>query len=281
MPINPNPTYGQGFARLKAESAFPEMWNNLIYATAMYLGPTGELQDWSGAKHPGVLTNMDVTDWIGDALDFPGVNEHVNMGTLGDFAANFATNLPSFSLWLKTTDTGSQWIFGTRNAVGETRVDVRINTDSNGANVTGAINGVIVDEDDNSMIFGVDTDTGISDGFWHNILIQFDGPADVAEIYVDGRQQTVVFLTQQTPDNFINFARDLIIGGFNDGGAPLSPFNGQMRQFLIFDKWLTPNQTQLLARIPKALFIRKSRTTFFVPTLPIHNRARFAEGDRL
>lgn len=75
------PNYVQGLARLRGDSAYPELWDGLIGLWAPFLGPTGEmLFDWSGYQNDGTLTNMDpATDWVGSsrgwALDFNGGSE--------------------------------------------------------------------------------------------------------------------------------------------------------------------------------------------------------------
>lgn len=72
MPRNPNPSYGTGFARNKAESAFPEMWDELVAAYAAFLGPSGRLVDWSGNHNNLILTGG---TWIRKFLNFDGATD--------------------------------------------------------------------------------------------------------------------------------------------------------------------------------------------------------------
>lgn len=66
--MNERPTYGTGFARNAAESAFPELWRGLRGLWAPSLGPTGGVvDDWGGIKNPGILTGP---TWEADALNF-------------------------------------------------------------------------------------------------------------------------------------------------------------------------------------------------------------------
>lgn len=77
------PSYGRGFARCAAESAYPNLWKGLLGLWAPYLGPTGlTLYDWSGYGRHGTLTDMDpATDWVasphGSVLDFDGADDQV------------------------------------------------------------------------------------------------------------------------------------------------------------------------------------------------------------
>lgn len=96
------PTYGQGFARNTAQSAFPELWRGLAGLWSPSLGPTGLiLRDWSGNQNDGVLTGMDAAaDWIVGqkryALDYEGTNNHI--------AIQAQTLLSNWSI--------TAWIFG-------------------------------------------------------------------------------------------------------------------------------------------------------------------------
>ena len=77
----------RGYARSKAESAYPEAWESLVGAWAPELGPQGgRLPDYSRGRSHGTLTNM--TDaWIlganplspGYVLDYDGVNDSVQI----------------------------------------------------------------------------------------------------------------------------------------------------------------------------------------------------------
>ena len=86
-PKQTQPSYKAGYAKSAAESAKPNLWKGLVGAWAPNLGITGDmLRDVSGNGNHGTLTNMDAaTDWVatskGLALDFDGVDDHVEVGT--------------------------------------------------------------------------------------------------------------------------------------------------------------------------------------------------------
>ena len=79
------PSYTQGFARQRGDSADPEPWERLVGLWAPLLGPTGTtLLNWSpyGQALGGTLTNMDPgADWVASAhgwtLSFPGSTDYV------------------------------------------------------------------------------------------------------------------------------------------------------------------------------------------------------------
>ena len=117
--FNTPPSYG---LVTRPESVNPSLWNRLAMLLAPSRGPTGKvLRDVSGFAHSGVLTGMDINDWVQPgpsnnewALDFDEVNDHV-------FVSDF-TYGPKFTLafWYKLTDNvGSdfQYVFNHGNFV--------------------------------------------------------------------------------------------------------------------------------------------------------------------
>jgi len=89
--MNSAPSFTQGYARNKAESAFPQLWDGLIGMWVPFLGPSSAiLRDMNGYGNDGVLTSMDpATDWVvggnprlpGYALNFDDTEgEYVAIG---------------------------------------------------------------------------------------------------------------------------------------------------------------------------------------------------------
>jgi hypothetical protein len=207
------------------------------------------LSDLSSFGNHGTLTNMDpVTDWVGGghgfALDFDGGNDVIDIGKLGKLPTNMDTRPPSVSFWIKTTSTAQGWFLGTRNGASITRLDARINTNSGGTQSTGSIQGFMIDDSNLSLIFGVNTDTGITDGLWHNVLIVWDVPNNTGRIYIDGVSQSITINLAQSPASFSDLSKNMFIGGFNDGGAPLTPIVAQIQQLTLFDTAITDSEAE-------------------------------------
>ncbi len=79
LPSDVDPSFVNGFARDRGESAYPELWDGLVGAWVPGLGKTGAvLRDFSGNKNHGALANA---DWVRNegllALDFDGINKEV------------------------------------------------------------------------------------------------------------------------------------------------------------------------------------------------------------
>ena len=208
----------------------------------------GVLRDLGPNRFHGTLTNMNPdVDWVPSihgehALDFDGSDDHIILTTLGDLGSNLADGVTG-SFWIKTTDTSQGWVFGTRNPSDGVRLDMRINTDPvTAANVTGEIQLFSQDEDTVQLFGGVNSDTGITDGFWHNIVFTIHFSTNTIQVFVDGVSQAIVYDLQNTPSNFVNWTRNQFIGGFNDGGAPLTPLTGQLESFQ-FNNTILPEPT--------------------------------------
>lgn len=269
------PSYRSSWARSATESAFPGLWVGKVGHWVPALGPTGvTLRDVSGRGNHGTLTTMaPATDWVvnshGPALDFDGGDDHVSVGNLRDFGSRMATHKPSVVCWLKTTSTASEWILGVRDSAANTRLDCRINTSADGTNTTGHIQGFMLDEDNAQLTFGVNVDTGITDGNLHLVAVTWDGPNNTGQIYVDGISQAITYDMQAAPNNFINFVRAMYLAGFDDGGAPLSPLTGQLNSLTLYDRIVAESEIRTLYTIPYADLIPKSRVLAKAPAVAL------------
>ena len=184
--------------------------------------------------------------WAG--VDFDDVDDFIDVGALGNFGTNLDTNKPSVSYWIKTTETGDNFALGVRDTSGggQMRLDSRLNFDSSDANVSGTLQGFLGDTTGN-LIFAVDTDTGFNDGNWHNIVLTYDGPNDVGQIFVDGVSQTIVYQLQTTGTSFNNWPHGMYIGAFNNNGSSLNVSGGIITEVAIWDTLLVQADVDLLA----------------------------------
>ena len=253
----PGPSYRQGFARSAAESERPQDWQGLFTLWAPVLGPNNiTLRDWGGHQHHGTLTTMDpASDWVVDeegyALDFDGGNDHVVLTTLGNVLSNSDLAL-TVNIRVNTGgDTGAGWLFGARSSSpsNSDRLDCRINRATSG-DVAGAFNCLVGDSSGNLLNFGADSDSGVADGNWHDVTIVVFPSANLGAIYVDGISQSITYLTQNIAAAMGNFERALYLGGFNDGGAPLTPYTGRINKFGLYSRELPPQTIIQMAENP-------------------------------
>ena len=139
----------------------------------------------------------DSEDWVGGwAKDGDGVDDHIDVGTLGDFGSNLDNDW-FLAFTIKTTDESN--FIGFREDW-----DFVFSTDSFGFGaaddvVTFAIN----DEDGNNS--QVETNTEVTDGNPHRLILNSIGPnPDDWEFYIDGSDDINV-LENDSVSNVSNF----------------------------------------------------------------------------
>lgn len=234
MLLNPIPSYAMGWARNPGQAMYPDLWKGLVGYWDPTLGKTGEiLYDWSpGPQSNGVLTNMVAADaWVvterGDALDYDGNNQHVQ---LGDIAA--VEGLPQMSVfaWCKITtqdgrsssivhkgsDSGSRWSLSpSQNTIGGD--DDILAIMGNGENSSGHTTSGLLTINE-----------------YHHVGFVFDGRqsgnAARLKIYIDGNAPVVSFvgtIPATTPSNLIDleFAHYMGIDYFPGQIGPVSIYN--------------------------------------------------------
>jgi hypothetical protein len=177
--------------------------------------------DSSGHGYAGTLMNMDDNDWVtgfsGNALDFDGVDDYVEVP---GYKGITGTASRTCMAWIKTTqtsgeimtwgnsDAGRKWIVRV-NGTGELRVEVQ-----------------------EGYIFGT---TALNDGGWHHIaaVLEDDGSPDISEVqlYVDGQLEAIsAFLDE--PIDTAN-AQDVTIGVYTTVGTRF--FEGLIDDVRIYD----------------------------------------------
>lgn len=172
----PQPTWKQGFARSAAESAHPNLWDGLVGAWSIGLGPTGlTLFDVSGRRNNGTLTNMDAdSDWVIDDGRYSLVGDGVDDFVLIPHSDILNLSFPfSISIWLKYTSTANLVVLEKN---GNSGYSLQIKSNKVLLNV-GNTNG------------NTTTTTNWNDGLWHLVVFSIPGTAGTS-VFVDGKDDT-------------------------------------------------------------------------------------------
>lgn len=114
LPSIVTPSYSQGFAHNKSQSASPWLWDALRGLWVSALGKTGsKLFDVSGRKNHGSLENMDSSDWAVDRrgyfVELDGISQYIDFGSsealriLGDL---------TISIWIRQATSPGTMIVG-------------------------------------------------------------------------------------------------------------------------------------------------------------------------
>ncbi len=208
------------------------------------------------SNNNGTLVNMSTglnngsSGWnssgkYGNALWFDGVNDYVNMGTMGTFGSSLGSN-KSYSMWIKSSNTTSiMAISGVANLGFTTAIILRIN--ANSAEVLSAGNIQLFSRDSSALELqgGVNTNTGITNGNWHHLVVNVQPSNNIISFFVDGAIKTTTYAKQNTPTNFSNFNYGFYIGAWDNRGPAAQCFNGTMDEVRIYNRVLSNDEINL------------------------------------
>ena len=252
MLLNTNPSYGTGFARSKAESAFPEMWDGLVGLWAFYLGP-GQPRDWSGKNNHGAFQNMGVTDWAGDRLDFPDVaNEYVRIADSASLGVT--TKFTVISRIYPDAVDGTRSVF---DKLDVERISYAFDVTDGKIQLAGSEDG-----DVSGFWLWLSTDAVIgTDPSGYHIAAVFDGDNGNVDMYLNGIE--VSSGSASSPSLAFAGTADAGIGSavFTDG----NDFDGRIEYVYLYNRMLTSVEMYQHFVNPKGPLVRKQRTTYFVP----------------
>lgn len=228
------PSYNQGFARSKGESAHPGSWDGLVACYDPGLGPTGgTLYDHAGRALHGTLTNMDpATDWVvgerGYALDFDGTDDYVSLGTSSVFEIFPFT----IALWLTpATISGGDGVLGKNTTTGASSGAGFFIERSSSTWLAGLYNG-----SGNRILSSSGAGFAVAGQRTH-LAYWFDG--SLSRLYVDGIQRD-----QDTATSYTPASSEFRVGGY--GHTTSLPFEGKIGGFQFYSRALTTSEIQQL-----------------------------------
>lgn len=180
---------------------------------------------------------------------FDGNFDLVTMGDVLNMA-NDGTDPFSYSLWFKTTDTGSHQMF-----IGKQRSSVWIN--GVGFSMRGDLKilqfALGTGQPSNQRIRGkTGTISDIRDGNWHHVCLTYDGSQVIGgfNLYYDNAPLTILPEgTQGTPNDVSTAGQaDFIIGsrGLSGTTPPSIPFNGNIDEVAYFTSELSSSDVNAI-----------------------------------
>jgi|GEM_PF-2445010 len=173
-------------------------------------GTADEFEDSSGSGNHGQGGSGDsgktpaktTSGQIGNAQVFDGIDNFIDVGTMGNFGSTLTD--ATYAFWIKTTQTTQAVALGTYNDGTTTAVSMQLNTENNGSAAVDKLSNHLRDEDVMELE-GSAVAAAFNDGGWHQVTIINRGPTNVVEIYLDGSSLSVSISEAQTPDNFVDF----------------------------------------------------------------------------
>ena len=206
----------------------------------------GTVKDVWGENDGKIVGDPKVVDGqVGEALEFDGSDDYVNLTNLGDFGEKIGTS--TFEVWMKTSFK-NDWT--TLFKVLDEGCNMGWAIEPNRSALAGFpfAEGVIHFYVRQKSAAGcnaipVEIEFPISDGQWHHIVFAIEdaGKAEVS-IYMDGEPQEVIAGDVKELDNFIPFVEPIFIGAGNNRGAPSRHFPGVIDEVRIYDRPLTADE---------------------------------------
>ena len=198
-------------------------------------GATGTVGDAAGNFDATNVSSTDAAGFIGNAQDFDGTSQYVDLGDDRDWINN--SSAATLSIWMNAdTISGTGDILGvTRDLVGSGAS--RISLIRNGDNIQ-VIARTMDDSSDSVSV--VTTTSPLTTGQWHHITGTVDYASDVdnIKIYVDGRLEGTFshdFTLDAIPNTDSSHAT---IGSDEDGAVPF--FNGRLDEARIDTQLRSP-----------------------------------------
>ena len=182
---------------------------------------------------------------VGEALEFDGANDYVNLTNLGDFGEKIGTS--TFEVWMKTSFK-NDWT--TLFKVLDEGCNMAWAIEPNRSALAGfpfAANVIHFYVRQKSAAgcaaIPVEIEFPISDGQWHHIVFAIvdAGKAEVS-IYMDGEPQEIIVGDAKELDNFVPFVQPIFIGAGNNRGAVSRHFRGVIDEVRIYDRPLTARE---------------------------------------
>lgn len=141
-------------------------------------------------NHDGAVTGADLTatgaSGTGSAASFDGVDDNIDVGTLGTFGSQMNGGI-TLEVWLKWTATGAAVVGGTVNDADSTILSLWVNRDDDGSTRNGGVNLQIREAASSGRQVGRSSSRAdLNDGGWHHIAFTWNGGSGAPDVWVDG-----------------------------------------------------------------------------------------------
>lgn len=181
----------------------------------------------------------------GSALEFDGVDDYVDAGDMGDFGRNISDC--TLAAWVNTNNQDSiMSILGVVNTGLSTQIRLDLNYNAVGEYADGYIALFVRDENGRRLSGSVNYDTGVADGQWHHVAVVFQSSSNIIKFYLDGTEEPTTYKRRETPGNYGNFIRSLLIGAVNRSIGPNYMFDGNLDEVTLLNRALSGEEIQHL-----------------------------------
>ena len=182
---------------------------------------------------------------VGDALEFDGTDDYVNLTNLGDFGKH--VGMSTFEAWVKT-DFKDDWttLFKVLDAGCSMAwaIDVNRSAKANFPLAQDVVHYYVRQQAAAGCVdIAVEIEFALSDGQWHHVVFAIEDAGETKiSIYMDGQPQEVIVGKGSKLDNFVPFEQPVYIGAANNRGNVERHFPGVIDEVRIYDRPLTKDE---------------------------------------
>ncbi len=182
---------------------------------------------------------------VGDALEFDGSDDYVNLTNLGNFGEQVASS--TFEAWVKTSfkkDWTTLFKVLDQGCNMAWAIDVNRSAKAGFPFAEDIVHYYVRQKSGAGCnAIAVEIEFPLSDGKWHHIVFAIEdaGKSEIS-IYMDGEPQEVIVGSAKDLDTFIPFVEPVYIGAANNRGTVERHFPGLIDEVRIYDRPLTAGE---------------------------------------
>ena len=182
---------------------------------------------------------------VGEALEFDGSDDYVNLTNLGDFGGQVAAS--TFEAWVKTSfkkDWTTLFKVLDQGCNMAWAIDVNRSAKAGFPLAEDIVHYYVRQKSAAGCnAIAVEIEFALSDGKWHHIVFAIvDAGESEVSIYMDGEPQEVIEGDVKKLDTFMPFVEPVYIGAANNRGKVERFFPGVIDEVRIYDRPLTADE---------------------------------------
>ena len=203
----------------------------------------GTVKDVWGENDGKIVGAPKIVDGhVGEALEFDGSDDYVNLTNLGDFGEQVAAS--TFEAWVKTSfkkDWTTLFKVLDQGCNMAWAIDVNRSAKAGFPFAEDIVHYYVRQKSAAGCnAIAVEIEFPLSDGKWHHIVFAIvDAGESEVSIYMDGEPQEVIVGDAKKLDTFIPFVEPVYIGAANNRGNVERFFPGIIDEVRIYDRPLT------------------------------------------
>ena len=206
----------------------------------------GTVKDVWGENDGKIVGDPKIVDGqVGEALEFDGSDDYVNLTNLGDFGEKVGAS--TFEAWVKTSfkkDWTTLFKVLDQGCNMAWAIDVNRSAKAGFPLAEDIVHYYVRQKSAAGCnAIAVEIEFPLSDGKWHHIVFGIVDPGkSEVSIYMDGEPQEIIVGDAKKLDTFIPFVEPVYIGAANNRGNVERHFPGIIDEVRIYDRPLTADE---------------------------------------